>query len=146
MFYRLISGAISGVAGGIPFGMMMTMMGSMKMIASMMGSQSTFVGWAIHLMISAFIGASFALALGAPGMSRRKTILRSSLFGAFWWFLGPLTMMPLMMGMPLGWNFSAMSAMMPSLIGHLLFGLVLGWVFARLNIAETNWIEQGQEG
>jgi hypothetical protein len=38
---NLRSGALAGVAGGIPFGMMMTAMGSMKMIAGMVGSEST---------------------------------------------------------------------------------------------------------
>ncbi len=146
MTYRLLSGAISGVVGGIPFGLMMTVMGSMGMIASMLGSQSNIVGWAVHMMISAFIGASFAMAPTSPNLGRRGTILGATLYGAFWWLLGPLTLMPLAMGMSMGWNLTAMNAMLPSLFGHLLYGLVMGWTFARLNVSGENWIEQGQEG
>jgi uncharacterized membrane protein YagU involved in acid resistance len=146
MNYKLLSGAAAGISGGIPFGIMMTMMGSIKMIASMLGSQSVFIGWAVHLMISAGIGASFALLFSAPGRTRQGYLTRGTLYGAIWWFLGPLTMMPLMMSMPLGWNITAMSAMLPSLMGHLFFGLVLGWVFARLNVADISYAQQGQEG
>ena len=48
--------------------------------------------------------------------------------GFAWWILGPLTLMPFFMGMGLGvnWNVTAMSAAMPSLVGHLIFGAILG--------------------
>ena len=50
-----------------------------------------------------------------------------------WWVLGPLTLMPLMMGMGLGvnWNLGAAQAMLPSLMGHVIFGLLLGFVYSR---------------
>jgi len=146
MSYKLLSGAVAGLAGGLPFGIMMTLMGSIKMIASMLGSQSVLVGWAVHLMISAGIGVGFALLFSSSTLRRRNYLGRGAFYGAIWWFLGPLTMMPLMMGMPLGWNFAAMSATIPSLIGHLVFGIVLGGVFARLNgAAETQVAEESQE-
>jgi hypothetical protein len=42
--------------------------------------------------------------------------------------------MPLFMGMGLGvnWNIAAAAAMLPSLVGHLMFGGVLGRVYAWL--------------
>ena len=42
--------------------------------------------------------------------------------------------MPLMMGMGLGvnWNGAAAAAMLPSLAGHLIYGLILGCTFAWL--------------
>jgi len=42
-------------------------------------------------------------------------------------------MMPFMMGMGLGvnWNAAAAQAMLPSLYGHLVFGLLLGFVYSR---------------
>jgi hypothetical protein len=42
--------------------------------------------------------------------------------------------MPLMMGMGLGvnWNAGAVMQAMPSLMGHLVFGGILGWTYARL--------------
>ena len=58
---RLIAGAIGGIAGGIVFGIMMAMMNMFTMIAGMMGSDSAFVGFIIHMMISIIFGLGFAL-------------------------------------------------------------------------------------
>ena len=45
--------------------------------------------------------------------------------------LGPLTLMPLFMGMGLGvnWNGGAMVQAAPSLLGHLLFGATFGCTY-----------------
>ncbi len=55
-------------------------------------------------------------------------------YGVIWWLLGPLTLMPLFMGMGLGvnWNVAAMTDGMPSLVGHLIYGAVLGSLYVRL--------------
>ena len=49
-------------------------------------------------------------------------------YGFAWWILGPLTLMPFFMGMGLGvnWNVAAMGQSIPSLVGHLIFGGILG--------------------
>ncbi|MEP7383431.1 MAG: hypothetical protein ABI910_17230 [Gemmatimonadota bacterium] len=54
--------------------------------------------------------------------------------------IGPLTMMPLMMGMGLrsSWTGSAVVAAMPSLMGHLIFGAITGFVYDRLQHAHTD--------
>ncbi len=133
MMTNIRTGAVAGVAGGIPFGMMMTAMGSMKMVAGMVGSESTVLGWLVHLMISLGLGVGFGLFRGLIGIGGNRALVLGGLgYGVFWWFLGPLTLMPLMMGMPLGWNGSAMSAMLPSLFGHMIFGGVMGYTYLRL--------------
>ncbi|WP_166785450.1 hypothetical protein [Cryobacterium cryoconiti] len=43
--------------------------------------------------------------------------------GAIWWGLGPLVMMPLMLGMPLG---VLDTTSVFSLMGHLIYGATLG--------------------
>jgi hypothetical protein len=45
----------------------------------------------------------------------------------------PLTLMPLLMGMGFGvnWNVAAMTQALPSLVGHLVFGIVLGITYPR---------------
>ena len=53
-------------------------------------------------------------------------------YGGIWWVLGPLTLMPLMMGMGTNWNGAAAAAMFPSLVGHLVYGLILGCTYAWL--------------
>ena len=129
---RLLNGTIAGIAAGIPFGISMQMMGSIKAIAGMMGSESTLFGWTLHLAISALVGASYAMLLRGRDLSLAGTLGRSFLYGGFWWLLGPLTLMPLMLGATPDWSPLAARAALPSLFGHLVFGGVMGWTYGRL--------------
>jgi len=127
-------GVYGGLAGGVVFGMMMGMMGMLPMIGGMVGSSTVAAGFAVHLGISALIGAGFAVSLGNFVASTRQGLWAGLLYGGAWWVLGPLTLMPFMMGMGLGvnWTVTAAVSMMPSLVGHLIYGTILGVVYARL--------------
>lgn len=123
---RLINGALAGLAGGLVFGAMMAMMGMMAMIAGLAGSDSAAVGFVIHLVISAFIGATFGLLLGNRVDGTTTALGWGALYGFVWWILGPLLIMPAMMGMPL---FMINGMTMMSLVGHLIYGAVTGYAF-----------------
>ena len=132
---RIKHGIIAGLAGGVVFGLMMARMGTLPMIGKMVGAPNAGAGWAVHLMISAAIGGSFAFLFGALAVNVKRSLGLGMAYGSAWWVLGPLTLMPLMMGMGFGvnWNAAAASAMLPSLMGHAIFGLILGAVYGRLN-------------
>ncbi len=131
---RIQHGAYAGVAGGVVFGAMMGMMGMLPMIGQMVGVPTAAVGFIVHLVISTVIGASFAALFRSAVTGTASSLGYGAAYGTAWWFLGPLTLMPLMMGMGLGvnWNLTAARQMAPSLLGHLIFGLILGVVYARL--------------
>ena len=127
-------GIISGLAGGLVFGLMMGVMGTLPMIGKMIGIPTVAAGWVVHLGISATIGLSFGVIGSWLVLGARSGLVIGGLYGAFWWLMGPLTLMPLFMGMGLGVNWNPASAlkMMPSLMGHLVFGVIMGVVFAWL--------------
>jgi hypothetical protein len=50
-------------------------------------------------------------------------------YGAIWWVLGPLLVMPIMFGMR---PFSFDATTLPSLMGHMTYGLILGLVATRV--------------
>jgi hypothetical protein len=54
-------------------------------------------------------------------------------FGIFWWFFGPLTILRLAAGMPLDWSAEQGSAVFGSLVGHILYGLILGVAYATID-------------
>jgi len=92
------------------------------MLASQMGGL-TIVGWAAHLMI----GTVLALIYAAVAQSRLPgpPAGRGAIFSLAPWLMAQLVVMP-MMGMGL---FSSSPTMATgSLIGHLVYGLVLGAV------------------
>ncbi|MDQ3454594.1 MAG: hypothetical protein M3513_03785 [Actinomycetota bacterium] len=62
-------------------------------------------------------------------MRRSETLFWGLIYGGFWWFLGPLTMLPLVLGKPLAWDLANAQALLPSLIGHLFYGATTALVF-----------------
>lgn len=129
-------GILGGLAGGVVFGVMMGMMGMLPMIGEMVGAPSAILGFLVHMMMSAGIGAGFGLFVGLF-LPDRAQIPAGLGYGALWWVLGPLTLMPWIMGMGFAANLNpaGMSASMPSLMGHLIYGGILGVVYHRLGHA-----------
>jgi len=112
--------------GGSVFGVWMAEKGVLAAIASMGGGSSPLLGLVMHLVISMGIGASFAVLYFRVAVGLIPSILWGLVYGFIWWFLGPLTLMSLMMGTGLQWTASAVAQTIPSLIWHLVFGGVLG--------------------
>ena len=127
-------GIYGGLAGGVVFGAMMGMMGMLPMIGKMAGHPSALFGFFVHMVNSAIIGAGFGLLLGRGIRRLVDGLTRGLAYGGIWWLLGPLTLMPLFMGMGLGvnWNLVAAGNMLPSLAGHLVYGAILGMSYAFL--------------
>ncbi len=134
---RWVHGAYGGLLGGLVFGAMMAKMGVLPMIGNMVGQPSVTVGFLVHMANSAIIGAGFAVLFHRFSTRITRGLRYGLLYGGIWWVLGPLTLMPLFLGMGLGvnWNAAAAAKMFPSLIGHLLYGAILGisysWFQAR---------------
>jgi uncharacterized membrane protein YagU involved in acid resistance len=142
---RIAAGVIAGLAAGVPFGVMMHVMSAptpdgaempmMAMVALVVGSSSVTIGWLYHLFNSVVIGALFAGVLGARVHSLGSGLGLGAAWGVVWWVVGALVLMPLALGMP-SFGPLMMEPMRPvamgSLVGHLVFGLVLGGVYAAL--------------
>jgi len=127
--HRAVYGIVGGLAGGVVFGLLMAMMDMIGMVAQLVGSSSAAVGWIVHLAISAFIGASFAVLLGSLAKTPVPAALIGMGYGVVWWVLGALLIMPAQLGMPV---FQINTTAWQSLMGHLLFGLTLGIVYSVL--------------
>lgn len=145
MWSRLVAGAVASVLAGIVFGAMMQMMTAptpeggkvsvIVMIAMILRSDNPIVGWAFHLVVSAFFGAIFGLALDNRVSNYREGAVWGAGYGAFWWVFGGLIAMPVLLGMA---PFSSlrMPPMRPvalgSLVGHLIWGVILAEIYVRL--------------
>lgn len=140
---RGLAGGIAGLIGGIVFGLWMANQGVLAMIASMMGGSSSLLGLTIHLMISLGIGASFGILFFRLADGAIPSALWGLVYGFIWWFLGPLTMMPLMMGAGPQWTAAAVAATIPSLVWHLIFGGVMGLSYAALTRAPGEPVSRG---
>jgi uncharacterized membrane protein YagU involved in acid resistance len=93
------------------------------------------IGWLYHLFNSAVIGALFGLLLGSRVHSAATGLAWGAAWGVIWWVLGGLILMPMLLGME---PFAALKmppmrpVAMGSLVGHLLYGVLLGWLFVQL--------------
>ncbi len=119
-------GALGGVAGGLVFGLLMSTMGMFPIVARMTGSVNLLVGVALHLTISAVLGVVFGLLFASHITTVRAGVLLGLGYGAMWWVLGTLIVLPTLLGQ--GPQFAqALSAQnLLSLFGHLLYGAVIG--------------------
>ena len=124
---RLAAGVAGGLAGGVVFGILMQLMGMMPMVAMLVGAESTAVGWVVHLVISAFIGVTYALIFARWADRLPIGAVLGIGYGVVWWVLGALLIMPARLGVDV-FTFTTMA--WQSLLGHLLFGLVLGVGYA----------------
>ena len=128
----VVAGAIAGLAGGVLFGVMMAMMGFLPMVGMLVGSENAIVGFIVHMAISTFLGGIFGLVVGRlSSYSLGTAIVAGAIYGALWWVLGALVLMPLFLGMT-QMIFVIGSAQWMSLIGHLVYGVVAGLVFLYL--------------
>ncbi len=139
---NIFNGIVGGVVAGLVFGMMMQMMMApapeggqmpmMAMVAKVVQSDSMAVGWFYHLFNSAFIGAIFGWILGGRVSGYPSGFTWAALYGVFWWILGGLILMPILLGMP-AFAPLMMETMrlvaVGSLMGHIIYGLILGGVF-----------------
>ena len=153
---KVWAGIAGGLIAGVLFGVMMQMMTApapegermsmMAMVAKVVRSESLLVGWLYHLFNSAVIGALFGAFFGNRVRTYGDGVGWGALYGAAWWILGALILMPMLLGMP-AFAPLAMPPMRPvamgSLLGHLLYGLVLGTAVVWLRRERTTDEEEG---
>jgi hypothetical protein len=92
------------------------------------------------LMISALIGMSYGLLFRHESPNFGSAIAWGLLYGLIWWFLGPLTLMPILLGRQFVWTIQAAGAQLPLLVGHLIYGAATGFVFAVLERRHADWL------
>lgn len=126
---QVAAGAAGGLVGGVVFGIMMQAWDMMPMVAMLVDKSTTAVGvgWVVHLAISIILGIGFAVLFGRWAGSLPVSTVLGLGYGLVWWVLGGLILMPARLGMDLFmWNTTTQR----SLIGHLVYGLLLGAVYA----------------
>jgi uncharacterized membrane protein YagU involved in acid resistance len=127
------AGAPAGMAGGLLFGLAMAHIGALPTVANLVGSGSSKAGFAVHMAISAAVGAGFGLLVRGQRCGPTETVFLGVGYGALWWCIGPLTLLPLALGQPPAWQLQAAQQQFPSLLGHLLYGVGTALAFVVLH-------------
>ncbi|MFE2757503.1 hypothetical protein ACFXGA_36435 [Actinosynnema sp. NPDC059335] len=130
-------GATAGLAGGLVFGLLMAGVDMLPMVGMLIGVENAFVGFLVHMVISALAGALFGL------LTRNFRLVppvyaASLVYGAALWVVGALVVMPLWLSVtadPMMGDmvFVVGGAQWVSLFGHVVgFGLTTGAVLLAL--------------
>ena len=140
-FLRSIGwGALAGLVGGLVSLPIMASTGVLPGIAGLDSSFGGVRGIVLHLMVSAGIGMTYGLLFRNEASSLGLGIPWGFLFGLIWWYVGPLTLLPLLRTGVYDWRASAASALLPSLIGHLLYGGATAFTFLFLERRYNRWL------
>jgi hypothetical protein len=133
-------GAVAGLAGGVVSSPIMLKTGVLTRVAGLDTSLSNWHGLLVHLLVSTAIGMTFGLLFRNESTNLSAGVAWGWLFGLIWWYLGPMTLLPLMLTGVCDWSTEAASALLPSLIGHLVFGAVTACVFLVLQNRYLRWL------
>jgi uncharacterized membrane protein YagU involved in acid resistance len=119
---------------------MMMATGVLPKIAEVSASLVGFRPILIHLAVAAVIGMSYGLLFRNETSSSGSSLGWGWLFGLIWWYLGPLTLLPLLLTGVCDWSTDAVSALLPSLFGHLIYGVVTALVFSLFDQHYTRYL------
>lgn len=139
----LIPGALAGSVGGLVFGAAMIELGVLDSIASLVRANSPVLGFFVHMVVAVLIGAGFGVLVGTQRPEAGETLLWGLAYGAAWWFIGAVTLLPLLSGDQIAWEVEAARELLPALIGHLLYGVVTALAFVVIRNTRAPTVEPG---
>ena len=132
-------GALAGLVGGLLFTVVMLQIGFLPSVAGLIGSTSALTGFLVHLIIANLIGISYGLLFRRQSYDVGSALGWGVSFGFFWWILGSLTLMPLLLGATPDWTVGVAAEAFPALVGHLVYGTGLALVYYWLEARYSPW-------
>lgn len=147
------AGLAGGLLGALAMGVIFQLgTDVMSVLGAFLGAESALRGWVVHLAIGLFLGASFAVVLGYPAI---RDFVES--FGTLEYVLSGVLYVYAVAGMTIGvlplvfelpWVTSVLTPLVPGetggslgallpaaafALGHLVYGAVLGAVYAAID-------------
>lgn len=133
LIQALIVGSIGGLLGAWVFLRGMTPAIFLPQVATLLGANSMMVGGLLHYSIGVVIALTFAALFHREIGGVGPAIVWGMSYGLLWWIIGPLTLMPLLLGNGPDWTIEGAQLAFSSLVAHLLYGAVVGWFYALIN-------------
>ena len=130
---RSLAGILAGLLGGVLFILAI----------------GPFYHIVIHLLLSAFLGGLFGLVVGPQVRSGGAGLVWGEAYGLVWWFLGYLTLFPLLSGEGLYWDVATIRELFFLLLGQVIaYGaaLGLGYYFLMRLLALVRLVPKADEG
>jgi hypothetical protein len=138
LFRSLQWGALAGLAGGLVSSPFMFAAHVLSTVAGVSTHLSTLSGLLVHLLVSTVIGMSYGVLFRDEASNLAMAGAWGWVFGLIWWYVGPLTLLPLLLTAEIDWRIGAASALLPSLLGHLIYGACTASLFYVFERAYTS--------
>ena len=132
LFRSLRWGAFAGLVGGLVASPILFATGVLSSVVGVDTHLSGFNGFLVNMLVSCLIGMTYGLLFRHEAPNLGLGVMWGWLFGLIWWYIGPMTLLPLILTGECDWRASAASALLPSLTGHLLFGATTALIFLSL--------------
>ena len=129
----VVVGGLAGIFGGWAFGKWMAQVDFFPLIAGLFNSDSQMVGITLHFIFAVIIGATFGLLFQQDVRGYGSNMGWGMDYGILWWFVGPLTIMPIWQDTTLDWSYARGSALFGSLVGHIVYSLIIGLFYAAVD-------------
>ncbi|HEX3118841.1 MAG TPA: hypothetical protein VHP80_07095 [Candidatus Acidoferrum sp.] len=132
-------GAIAGLVGGIAASPILFATGVLPRLVDSPNSATLKILIA-HILVSIVLGMLYGVLFRNESSSVGMGIAWGWLFGLIWWYAGPITLEPLIRTGQCDWSTDAVSYLLPSLMGHLIYGAVTALVFMTLEFRYARWL------
>ena len=125
----LVIGAGAGLLSGLGIGLILIITNALPQVVENFGAPSETAAFLIHLFSSTVMGTLFGIGFGAWVKTLGKSLLWASVFSLVLWLFASLVIKPIAFG---GTFLQAAIEIFSApnvLIGHAIFGLLLGGIF-----------------
>jgi len=155
--HRSMSGLLAGVLGGLVYGFLVEEPDG-TIVGGPFGRYYPLLKPAQDILFGVVLGIGFGLLFGKLATKAGSGLLWGAayalicygllfrreaynygaglawglVYGLLWWFLGPLTLMPILLGAEVQWSLASALGAYPSLIGHLAYGGTTALVYQLL--------------
>src|SRR5215510_12088918 len=129
----VVVGGLAEIKGGWAFGKWMAQVNFFPLIAGLVNSDSVLVGVTLHFIFAVIIGASFGVLFQSDVRGFGSSMGWGAGYGLLWWFLGPLTILPIWQAHRPDWSYQHGGELFGSLVGHIVYGLIVGLIYAAVD-------------
>lgn len=129
----IVAGGLAGTLSGLIFSRRMYAGNFYPLLSGFGELRSRDETVVLHFGVALLIGATFGLLFQKDIRSYGSSMGWGLGYGIFWWFFGPLTVLPALHGSRIDWSAERGSELFGSLVGHIIYGLILGVVYAGLD-------------
>src|SRR5215469_1360745 len=126
----IVAGGLAGTLAGFVFGQWVSSENYFPLLAGYGELSSRLATVVLHFVVALLIGATFGILFQKDVRGYGSSMAWGLAYGIFWWFLGPLTLSPIAAHQPLDWSAEQCGDLFGSLVGHILYGLLLGVTYA----------------